>query len=98
MKKISIPIFAFSVIFYLLFIFVLFDASDAISHAGFLVCFVLSAVNLANSVILLRKNRKQNMPMSELFFSVFVINLIIFLVLAAFVLAVYFLPYHISVG
>jgi hypothetical protein len=98
MKKITIPFFIFSVVFYLLFYFVLFDAPAVISNTGFVVCFVLSIVNVANSIILLRKSQKQDVPVSLPFTFVFTVNLVAFLLFAAYLLAAYFLPYHISVG
>jgi len=98
MKKISNWLLVFSGFFYLFFYFVLFDAPDVISGLGFFICLALSAINLTNSVFLLRKRQKQNMPLSLVISSVFTINLIVFLLLTTYVLAACFLPYNLFVG
>jgi hypothetical protein len=98
MKKLTAPLFVFSLMFYLLFYFVLFDTPAVISNTSFVVCFILSIINFANSVTLLRINQKQKTPVSLPFIFVFTINLAIFLLFVAYILAAYFLPYHISVG
>jgi hypothetical protein len=98
MKKITIPIFIFSIAFYLLFYFILFDAPTAISNASLVACLVLSIINLVNSVVVIRENQRENVSLSPLPISVFTVNLVFFLLFTAYLLAVYFLPYNISIG
>lgn len=98
MKKITAVTFVFSVVFYLLFYFVLFDAPSVISSISFFVCTVLSVVNLINSIVLLQKNRRLNIRSSSLLTSAFTVNLVIFLLILVYILAAYLLPYQISVG
>ena len=98
MKKISIILLAVSIIFYLIFYFVLFDAPSAVSITSFLLCLALSIGNLVISICsLARVGIRDRIPI-WLAVLMFMINIPVFLFFTFYVMVMFFVPFRISIG
>lgn len=96
MKKISIALPIFSVIFYLFFYFVLWDAPTEISIAGMFICFLLSIANLAVSAMSLTEEKPENKLPKWLAIVILAVNIPIFLIFVIYFLVALFVPYNFS--